>query len=197
MIAILATAVAAPGPLEDEASRNCGNDRGVGQARAELTRVLDQMSTGSMKPRKLAKALDKVDHFADMGWLCTREDRLHAGIVLVHSRELAQLEQAASFGVQAAEAQLPRADWVVTSAYDRRSLASGQGQIFGTQRRAGPNPCIYPFASTSTDADRKAWRQPGLQDLIAAYLKEQGRGAETPDQQTLGRLNLLCSVRDF
>ena len=197
---LLGLALAADLPADDD-NRNCAaKAEEAAAATATLADLAKKMHTEPVSGKALKKRIQAVESLGDRGLVCTVEARRDAGVVLVTSRKDDTLQRAYRYAESAIPKRLDRALWIATAAYDRRSLANGQGQTFGTQtgRRKGANEgCLYPFEPKATDEHRKSWQQPSLTETLRTFLDERGRTTEPAELKTLARLNLLCDIEDF
>lgn len=199
MIALLlgAALAAVPALEPGKAGKKCDGDEGaVRRAQTVLEDVakqvrIDPVSSVSFEFKDRIKRAKK----ASRGYLCTYEDHLNAATVLSVSGNKKDLDKAFQWAAVAANGQVPNARIIATHAFDRALVARGLPQHYGTQfgiSNGRARGCMYPVDPTFTDEQRAAWGVQSLEKTVVAYLAEMGHAGQTPNDQTLQRLNLMC-----
>lgn len=199
MISLLLAAALAATPVLDPGKdgKKCdGDPDALRRAQTVLADVakqvrVDPVSSVSFEFQTRLKRAKK----ASRGHLCTHEDFLNAATALSVSGKRKDLDKAFRWAAIAANGHLPNARIVATRAFDRSLVARGLPQHYGTQfgiSNGRARGCMFPVDPAFTDEQRAEWGVQPLVKTVTAYLAEAGHAGQTPNDQTLQRLNLMC-----
>lgn len=183
MIALIASALASAPPLP-ACSASTDAKQVAASERLQVLYVQASAEGGSVESRvkEVLKLKKRV---------CTAQDHAHAGWILLQSRDPKVLEKAYTYGQVAAYHHAPKAQQLVTRAYDAWRISLGERQRYGTQV-APDGSCLYAFEDGFTDDQRAAWGAPPKDATIAAFLKSKGLENEPANETTMLRRQLFC-----
>lgn len=162
---------------------------------AELTRICDedQKDRQAEDPGKVdwsvvakrdAERLKRTKEIAAQGGLKVADDYFRAALVLQHSPETADYEQAHLWCLKAVELDpdLPDARWLAAATEDRYRMSQGKPQLYGTQfkkdKEDGPW-YLWQVDPSITDDERAKWDVPPLASA-KAHVEELNGGKHPP-----------------
>lgn len=99
--------------------------------------------------------------------LKTADDFYHAAVIFQHGTNASDFAKARSLALKALELDNDHslARWVAAAAEDRRLMAIGKPQLYGTQFKATDGHWeLYDVDPRITDAERAKWNVPPLRD---------------------------------
>jgi len=139
---------------------------------------------------KLAK---EVMGFIKKGELCTLEQRFWGALILVSSTKEKYVVEGHDMAVYILEERHPRGAWLMGLAHDRKSVARGAVQAYGTQTRVenGKRCLIWTDLGYSDDL-RKQYGYPTLEKTVANILAINGFQGVQPTVLELKKRDLWC-----
>ena len=150
----------------------------IGQLYAELASDVAEHPTGAKPDATLQERHDRraaeVREVLLAGKLESRDDRLHAAILLVETMDPGNLDLAERLGTEVGLAGDRRGFRVAAEAIDKLLVGRGLPQRYGTQYEWVPvlqEWRLYPVDPATTDADRRAMEVPPLTELFAGERK--------------------------
>lgn len=142
---------------------------------------------------KRLKALSKLEKSG----LCTVEDKLNAAYVLYRSRKADDLHRGHEYAIEAMNAHLHSAAWMSAISYDRWQVSQGLQQRYGSQFTVRPDgrTCMYPVAADATDAERKQYSLPPIQDAYRRVLDANNYTGDAATAASVEARRLFCDLR--
>lgn len=160
--------------------------------KAEHDSPTDQTEKNDAKRLKSLSKLEKSG-------LCTVEDKLNAAYVLYRSREVEDLHRGHEYAIEAMNAHLHSAAWMSAISYDRWQVSQGLQQRYGSQFTVRPDgrTCMYPVASDTSDAERKQYSLPPIQDAYRRALDANNYRGDAPTSANVEARRLFCDLRPW
>lgn len=149
------------------------------------------------RDEKRVKALKKLDA---KGLLCTPDDKWKAAWVMEQSDDLDVLERAFELAQEAMAARHPNGPWLVAFTFDRKRVAGGYRQTYGSQTAVNPagQRCLVELESSGvTDADRQKYGHPTLEQRYRQLLDQAGFKGDEATLDRLQRRGLSCPPMAF
>lgn len=142
------------------------------------------------------KTLMKMDK---KGHLCTKEDRWNAAWLYMQADDEATLQRGYDLALSAMNDRHNRGPWLVAFAYDRKRVASGHYQGYGTQTRTSHKGarCLIELEGNISDDKRKQHGVPSLQDIYRRTLEANGFPDDPPTLDRMRRRELMCKPVAF
>ena len=150
----------------------------IGRLYAELQEDVAQHKTGERPDLELQQRHDKraadVRDILQKEPVESREDKLHAAVLLVETTDIRDLALAEKLGREAGAAGERRGFRVAAEAVDKSLVRRGLPQRYGTQYEwvtVLQQWRLYPIDPTTTDDERRSMQVPPLNELYAGEKK--------------------------
>ncbi len=128
------------------------------------------------------------------GWLCTPESKWQAAWIMVQADDVDTLERAYQLAIESMQERHPRGPWLVAFTFDRKRVAGGYRQSYGTQTRddGRGHRCLIEVESDVTDEERAKYQQPPLADVYRKILDLNGFPDDPATADRMQRRGLSC-----
>ena len=190
MIALLAAWAWAEDPAVDCVSTQSGTVHQIYEdSEADRERRSDPAVQKADEDR--IKALVKL---ARKGDLCTAVEKWEAAWVMMQADDVDVLELAYQLAVDTMNMKYGRGPWLVAFAFDRKRVASGYRQSYGTQTRtdAQGHRCLIEVEPDVTDEERQRYGQPTLAEVYRKILDLNGFQGDAPTAERMEWRGLTC-----
>ncbi|MCB9684606.1 MAG: hypothetical protein H6738_04590 [Alphaproteobacteria bacterium] len=137
------------------------------------------------------KAMAKL---ARKGELCTAEEKWQAAWIMMQADDVDTLELAYELAVETMEAHYGRGPWLVAYSFDRKRVANGYRQSYGTQTRIDSQGrrCLVEVEPDVTDEQRQKYGHPPIAEVYRKILDMNGFTDDQPTLDRVQRRGLYC-----
>ncbi|MBX2796904.1 MAG: hypothetical protein KTR31_04520 [Myxococcales bacterium] len=195
MIVVLTSlALAQTDPCADEGSIATNSER-IAALYEASTADADALRQGDGGAASRAKKRAKTFlEYHSWGQLCTAQDKWHAAWVLLQVDNQKVLDRAGTLAAEALAEHAERGLWLSAYSVDRRRVAGGTRQTFGTQTvlDAEGRLCLVELDGNTTDAKRAEYEVPSLQEIVREVLDANDRTRDKPTMKRLYKRKLVC-----
>lgn len=194
MIALLTLALTSAHAGKDPCAERTEEEQQAFAASLEALQVQLQDSQTQQGAKDLSNAIGKqVMTHIKKGEVCTLEQRFWAAYTLVTTNNEKYVVEGHDMAVYILEERHPRGAWLMGLGHDRKSVARGAVQAYGTQTRVDNGKrCLIWVNLEYSDDLRKQYGYPTLEKTIASILALNGFQGVPPTVLELKKRDLWC-----
>lgn len=154
----------------------------------------DRRATDPEVQKADEKRTKEMAKLARKGLLCSPTEKWQAAWVMMQADDVETLELAYGLAVETMEAHDGRGPWLVAYAFDRKRVANGYRQSYGTQTRIDSQGrrCLVEVEPDVTDEERKKYGHPPIAEVYRKILDLNGFTDDAATLDRVQRRGLYC-----